>query len=674
MAAGISDGVEQDYNLLTQPETYVKLTGGRGRPGQITNPLRVLERLDKELLDDWSEFLPELEMMTWNRRALGLGIFHFPHPRSWHFRSLHPCNLILPKKAKLNPETWAWCAVKTEFQITDLLKRLTDREVSKSSGWKIENVEKTIEEFAENGGRDWVTSARETPELFADTISDDLWFGHENGTAIEGFIFYVKEWSGKVSEHLLVSKDGIGFLYSGIGRHERMADVLALYPLALGQGSMERVRGYGLQMLPFHDLENQIMNHSVDVTMIASGLIFSGGGGDDYKRLREEVHINGPLMTIPDGLQLSQQSFSNPTAGLVGLRREFERLGNFRNRSFGGAEYGQRTPEESATGARLRHQEASSSRTYEIARLYQQSGNFHRIRVNRYIKGGMMNGDPGSEEVAKFMTLAQADGVVADDILGIRRITARTIFGDGDPNNQFLALMDLKEKVPSLPLSGQDTFWRQAFLARLRDVDLVNQIFGSGDPEQDRLLKFQSWHAQIENDVFEGSDTRVVQQDTDNPLIHSGEHTVYAEEVVARLDRREIDEVAALQRLMRAQAHTSGHLQRLLADPLAQPQAKDLTRRWANLQNRIRQLGQQIEAKREKDKAAQLEELRNPQPSVKDRETVMTEQVKRAAAIEKAKLEMQFAEDLHNTKKRMLLSGELGAKQEEALAAIPVAG
>jgi len=502
-------------------------------------------------------------------------------------------------------------------------------------------------------------------------MSDDLWFGHENGTAIEGWIFYVKEWGGKVSEHLLVSKDDIGFLYSGIGRHERMGDTLALYPLALGQGSMERVRGYGLQMLPFHDLENQIMNHSVDVTTIASGLIFTGGGGDDFKRMREEVHINGPLMTIPDGLTLSQQSFSNPTAGLVGLRREFERLGNFRNRSFGGAEYGQRSPEESATGARLRHQEASSCRTYDIARLYQQSGNFHRIRVNRYIKGGMMNGDPGSEEVALFMTLAQGEGVTAGDILGIRRVTARTIFGDGDPNNQFLALMDLKEKVPSLPLSGQETFWRQAFLARLRDVELVNRIFGTGDPSKDKLLKFQSWHAQIENDVFEGSDTKVIQQDGDNPLIHSGEHTVYAEEVVARLDRGEIDDVSALQRLMRAQAHTSGHLQQLLADPLAKDMAKDLTRRWANLQNRIRQLTQQIEAKRERENAQQLEELRNPKPSVKDMETILTEQVKRVAALEKGKLEMVHAVEIHDLKKQLLQSGQLSAQQESVLAGMP---
>ena len=193
-------------------------------------------------------------------------------------------------------------------------------------------------------------------------------------------MFYVREWSGRVSEHLLVNKDEIGFIYSGLDRHEPMADVLALFPLSLGQGYVERIRGYGMQMLPFHDLENQVMNHSVDVTMLASGLVLQSGQGDDWKRLRDEVHVNGPITSLPDGFTIGQQSFANPTGGLLALRREFERLGNFRNRAFGGAEYGQRSPEESATGARLRWQEANSVKTFEIARYYRQLSNFHRVR------------------------------------------------------------------------------------------------------------------------------------------------------------------------------------------------------------------------------------------------------------------------------------------------------
>jgi hypothetical protein len=36
-------------------------------------------------------------------------------------------------------------------------------------------------------------------------------------------------------------------------------------------------------------------------------------------------------------------------------------------------------------------------------------------------------------------------GVTDEDIKSIRTINVRTILGDGDPINQFLALMDLKE-------------------------------------------------------------------------------------------------------------------------------------------------------------------------------------------------------------------------------------
>ena len=667
MAAGISDGVEQDYNLATQPETYVRLVASARQPGRVVEPVRELERLDKEMLDDWSEFLPELEMMIHNRRALGLGVMHFPKPNSWHFKSLHPCNLVLPKRAKLNPETWAWCALKTEFDIVELLGRLADRQVSTSAGWQLAAVEKTIEEFAQNGGREWVASIRDDPEGFIyDLQTNDLWFGQENGTAIEGWIFYVKEWDGRVSEHLLVNKDDIGFIYSGVGRHASMADLLALFPLSLGQGHMERIRGYGMQMLPFHDLENQVMNHSVDVTMMASGLILKGGG-DDFKRLREEVHVNGPFMALPGDLELAQQSFGNPTAGLIGLRREFERLANFRNRSFGGAEYGQRQADESATGARLRWQEANTSRTYEIARFYKQLGNFHRIRVSRYLFGSMTERDPGGAAVRALFEEAARAGVTLEDVKSIRRVVARTVFGDGDPINQFLSLMDLKEFFPRLPASGQRLFVRMAFVARLRDNELATELTGPADSGLDRELSFQQWHARIENDVFEGSDTRVDPMENDNHLIHAGEHTIYAEEVVARLREGQMSEEDALPRLMRADAHTRPHLAALLSDPFAQLEAKDLTRRWADLQNVIRQLSQQLAEKRERQQAEQLEELRNPQPTVKERETIMTEQMKRAAVMEEAQMRMRQMAELHALKMRMLKSGQLSKQQVDFL-------
>jgi hypothetical protein len=671
MAAGISDGVETDYNLATQPETYVRMIGA-SQQGRVVEPMRILEQLDKEMLDDWSEWLPELEMMIHNRRALGLGVFHFSKPNSWHFKSLHPCNLILPKRAKLNPETWAWCALKTEFEITDLLARLGDKEVSAKSGWKVAGVEKAIEEFAQNGGRELIASINNDPEGFIyDLSSDDLHFGHENGVSIEGWIFYVKEWDGSVSEHLLVNKADIGFIYSGIGRHKRMGDIIALFPLSLGQGHIERIRGYGLQMLPFHDLENQVMNHAVDVTTIASGLILNGGSGDDYKRLREEVFINGPIMTLPEGMTMAQQSFGNPTPGLLGLRREFERMGNFRNRAFGGAETGSRNQEESATAARLRWQDANSVRTYEIARFYKQLGTFHSIRVMRYLRGGMTEADPGGAELKVMITEAGLQGVTSEDVAGIRRVVARTIFGDGDPNNQFLALMDLKEFFPKLPPSGQRLFMRMAFIARLRDVDLVNEAMGPETGGQDRELSFQRWHAAVENDVFEGSDTRVDPMETDNHLIHAGEHTVYVEEVVARLDRGEITEDVALPRILRADAHTSPHLAALAADPFAQFEAKDMMRRWADVRNRARQIAQILERKQEEERNRQMEELRNPQPNVKDRETILTEQVKRAAELEKKRMEMEHEKELHQLRISLAKSGALTKAQSDILKQAP---
>jgi hypothetical protein len=155
MESGVNEGAEIDYNLATQPDTYVKL--GSRNPDMV-DPLAVIEHEDKEVLESWEEWLDELEMMVHNRRAHGMGIFHFPHPMGWHFSSLHPGNLILPPKAKKNPGKWPWFAIKTEFQITDLLARLEDVEASTVVGWDVSGIRKAIVKFGQQGGAQMVSS------------------------------------------------------------------------------------------------------------------------------------------------------------------------------------------------------------------------------------------------------------------------------------------------------------------------------------------------------------------------------------------------------------------------------------------------------------------------------------------------------------------------------------
>ena len=672
MKAGINDGAEIDWNLLTQPETYIRLVSRSARPG-IGDSMAILERLDKEMLDGWTDWETELEMMVHNRRSFGLGIFHFPQPYGWHFRSLHPANLILPPRARANPDSWAWCGIKTEFSIVDLMERLETPLPAKKLGWNIENIRKALAKFAADDGKAaWFQSLCNDVEGYIHGFkANDLLVTHENKSKLDGYIFYVKEWNGRVSEHLLVNDDEIGYLYSGVGRHKSMADLIALFPLQLGQGYIERIRGYGLEMLPFHDLENRALNHGVDTMMITSGLLLQSKQGDDWKRLQEGVFLNGPFVGIPEDLTLMNPQFGSPAQGLLAMQREIERRGNFRNRSFGGADYSNRDPEQSATAAKIHYQQGTASRTYEVARLYRQAQNFHRIRVMKMIDPNLTTRCPGGEVAIAMLKEAMSKGVSPDDIASIKGVKARTIFGDGDPVNQFLALMDLKEFFGKLPASGQRKMQRHVFNARLRDPELVRELMGPDKPQDDPEFTRQRWRAQVENNTFETSDTRQDLADGDNHLIHAGEHTIFAEEVMQRLKAGILAEEDALQRIMRAQSHTEGHLAALAADPFAVNELKDLRRRWADLTNSNRQLAQHIQAKKQQEQARAIEEMRNPRPSVKDQETMLTEKAKRQAIAEETALNIQLRKEKHAAELEMLRSGAITKTQLDIINSLP---
>jgi len=665
MEAGVDEGCEIDYNLATQPDTYVRLLSDNPDFAML---LEGVEAEDKRTLDEWGEWLYELEMMVHNRRAHGYGIFHFPHPLGWHFASLHPGNLVYPPQAKTNPDAWPWFAIKTEFKITDLLERLADVEASTAMGWDISAIQKVIIKFAENGGQQVVSQIERSVENYVlELRANDIAFAQENKNTIPGWIFYVAEWDGGVSEYFLTVDSQAGFLFKGVKRHEKMSDVIALFPLSLGQGYMERLRGYGVKMLPYHDLENQTRNKFVDSVMISSGLIIQGQEGDDWQRLQAEVRQYGPYTYMPDGIKIQSQSFGNPSAGLVALNREMERVGGQRNRSFGGADHSQRTPEMTATQSRMLWQGESKAQTNEVARFYKQLSHFHMLRFRRMFNPRLTVNDPGGPQAMAMMRRLIDKSITLDVLATIHTVKARTIFGDGDPVNQYLAMKDLEPFFGRFTEDGKKAYTHHVVAARIGDKDFAAQLTG-WKVKDDRNAAQARWQAQLENNTFETSDTKQDLGDRDNHLIHMGEHTVYAEEVVARLDGKDITEAEAYQKIGRTWDHVQQHLVLAGQDQFLAETSKDIARRWAALTNRHRQLGQHLQAEQQKAQRQQLEEMRTPQPNVKETEVRMTEEIKRNLAMERHKREMELLEQRHELEMRLLAQGKAVEQQGKLLA------
>lgn len=649
MEASIDSAVSPFVNLLTEPEPFVKFSSTADIPN-LHHALSELAKADAEMLKDWPEWIYEAQKMVHNRVAHGLGIFYWPQPHGWHFQSLHPGNLIVPPKAGLNPERWPWFAIVTEFEVPDLMAKLSDKEVAMDQGWNVPAVREAIEKYRLGIGNRWPVNLDVDQAVHGFSHGSNMGVFDESMT-IKGFIFYVRETDGTVSEHWLTNQDEVGFLYERKKRQSRMSRVISIFPHGLGSGYLSKVRGHGIKSLPYHDLENRAFNHSIDVTFLSSNLMLRGNG-QDLHRLPEMVF--GPVTLIPDDLTLEQQSFGNPAGGLVQLYREMNAMRAGRNQVFGGNVDVSPNVDRTASGARMRYQEQTGIRNHDVARFYLQARMFHRTRWERIVDAEASESDPGMAEALEMLQRAVDRGCPPEAIMGIYRVNVATVFGAGDPVNQFLAMMDVKELYGQLTPTGRKVYARTALNARLGDPDLVDQLVGKVDSLMDETDSRHRQIAQGENADFQSSDVRIDAAETDNHLIHCGEHTVFAEDTLGQLAEGVISEEDAFRTVSRVQAHIGPHLEMVASDPLSQAEAKDLQRRWADIVNTLRQLAQKLEAKRQRQQQEQLEELRNPRPSVKDQEIALTEELKRQSIVRETDAKIAIMERESGLRQRQM--------------------
>jgi hypothetical protein len=639
MEAGIDSAASPFVNLLTEPEPFVKFASTAKIPN-LHHALTELARADAEMLKEWPDWIYEAQMMIHNRVAHGMGLFYFPQPHGWHFQSLHPANLITPPKAGLNPERWPWCAVVTEFEVSDLLAKLADKEEAANQGWSATAVRQAIEKYRLGDGARWPHNL-DVDQAVHGFSNHTLMGVFDEAMTIKGFIFYVREADGKISEYWLTNQEEVGFLYQRQKKQSKMSRVISVFPHGLGSGYLNKVRGHGIKSLPYHDLENRSFNHSIDVTFLASNLMLRGNG-QDLHRLPEMVF--GPVTVIPDDLTLEQQSFQNPAGGLVQLYREMNAMRAGRNQVFGGNVDVSPNVDRTASGARMRYQEQTGIRSHDVARFYHQVRMFHRARWDRIVDAEASDSDPGMPEAREMLQRAVDNGCPPEAIAGIYKVNVVTVFGEGDPVNQFLAMMDVKELYGQLTPTGRKVYARATLNARLRDPDLVDQLVGKADALIDEADSRHRQVAQGENADFQSSDVRIDVAETDNHLIHAGEHTVFTEDTLGQLREGAISEEDAFRTVSRVRAHVGPHLEMVASDPLSQAEAKDLQRRWADITNSLRQLAQKLEAKRQRQQEEQLEEIRNPRPSVKDQEVALTEEVKRQSILRETETKISIME------------------------------
>ena len=627
------------------------------------------------LLTESDFWVFEIQKMCFNMGSTGLGILHFPEPNDWTFESQPRCNLIYPVRAGLNPSKWKWMAIRKNISIVELIAKLDPdcEEEVKKLGWKLDSIRKLLKNCKE-----WkatgVTAASidQDPEAWVNALlENDLAFASDNNDDIKGFSLYVQEYNGKITEHLLVDDKEIGYIYDSAEEYDSMTDFITLFPLSLGQGYLEKVRGLGHRILPHNAVINDMTNRSVDLSILCGGLKLKGTKEDTLRNVNQ-LMFGGLVTMIPEDMSLDQKSFGNPAGDLLTMAQVIRDQREANKRVFGGANAG-RQEEITATHAKLKYNEDTKGAGYETDRFYKQMTLHHRAvwrRLQYFAKedeGAVPCG--GKKAALNFWKELKDAGVTEEDLKVIRSVHANSLFGDGDPNQVFMALQDIGPMMPSLPISAQRQYMKMMIAARTRKPYLAEEWLPS-QSKPDREQSKQDWRTSVEQDGFENGSPMPVQED-DITTIHATNHTAWAEGVLENYNNNVLSPADALKRLILVRDHTDYHMVLLAKSRSDKALLADLGTRWKNIMNMMRRMEQQVKDQQQAEQARQLEELRNPSLSVADRETQMTEEFKRAqiAQTEAAKRQEEAATQRH--RRDVMSQAALTGIQLKAISSAP---
>lgn len=647
MESRVDEIVETYYNLANGGRTFLKFHT-RAQGPQVTRALDILANEHKIMWDSWNGRQELMEQLVMNRSIYPFSAVYYDFPVGWHARALHPRNLIYPARASTDVDSWFWCAVATSFEAWQLLAKLKDADKARDVGWKPDKIRQACEFFCKENAS--LISSLGTNITWANVgweqiEQNDLAF---NDT-IPAFILYVKEWDGKISEHILVNHAQVGYIYSKVAKHERLSEVLRIFPHAIGSGTLDSVRGYGTKTLTYHDALDRLTNAEYDTALITSSLILQADGGTTLDKLSETIINNGGITALPSGFSPAQVNFRDSAAGIRLLHQKLSaQLSRNAPALVGDVEIGEY--EKSQREAAMLYQTQLQLGLFKVDRFHEQMNGFgetHWKRLLACLKA--QDEDNGVKEAKQFFELVARQGATPDVVASIYRVTHRIGGARGNRVNAQIGMDRARQYIGMFSEEGKRDFAKRDIALSLDSEDEAHAwLGGMGVPDIDSE---QANKAMVENGTIAAGQP-VVAAGTDVDLIHMGQHTGFVAAEIGRCEQGQLDPRVCLRTIGLAQQHVQPHFQRLAMDKYAVEQTKELMSTWSQFENQRRMLEQQVAKQAEEAQLRQIEAARTPQVDPKDLQKFNAGQMEMAQKDEEHQQRMRHKEQEHSLKMR----------------------
>lgn len=619
------------YDVFHEVPTYATIVTGVEDHNDdrysriITEEFHTLLKED----DDWDY---NIQLSQEEMVLIGCGPMWFSDADDWRSEAGLAGDLLLPERAKSNPNKWEEAARIVSYQPSELYRRIMHPKEAREIGWNVEAVKKAIVDAHPKSSETGEASSWEWHEQQIKNQSHDYDGG---STTIEAYHYFVREFPIKDDPEggithcigLRAAADSGGtsaYLFKSERRFSNWRQLVHPMYYATERGGFHHsVTGMGVKMYAAMEYENRLLCNLADKTFAPDAIFrpISGSAQQAFSIARYgeygQVSAGYDVIQIPqvrrieDGIAFRREISRNTASNLSQYRQDL-----------------QKSEGNPATATEIVHeasQQAKLGKT-QLNRYYEQLDWLLAEKYRRAAKPGLNPNMPGAKKALEFQERCRKRGVPAIALRKVISVKATRITGQGSEFMRQQNLEFILSMVAMLPEKGRDNLIQDVIAARAGQV-MVKRYYpmppADQQPDTDHHALATLQIAAMKEGVAP------IVTGTQNSMVYAQLFLQVAAESIAAAVQGKVDPAQALAFVEVAGPAIGKHLQKLSADPSRKAaftalndQFKRLAQMTEQLEKRYQQQQmQQQKAMQTKRRAAAVAQQMDPETQLKAAET-----------------------------------------------------
>lgn len=652
------------YDLFAESPTYFQVEVEEEDNEKRNRYSQTVTHKFDDMLKAWSGFDWNVQRAVHDMVAFGPGFVMWPDATTWMFTAIQQSKVLVPDGTPSDPEQLELLVIRQELPVCELYRFIRDPKVAAQVGWNVTTTMQAIMKAAPSTVTDvstydyerWQEQLR-NHDLYDSVRSDVIKICH----------VYVKEFSGKISHLIVEERNAVeqrarptlqkkqkqlktDFLFKRFERYNCFREVINPFFYSIGNGTWHSIKGLGVELYPFIEINNRLNCSIVDNAFINLSVLMQATSG----RSEQETALMqlGNLTILPANMEIRQWGLAGRMEEALATERSFSQklennTGQFRRtmRLSGNPE--------TATGRTIDEQKQASLNKSAVNRFYAQLDNLalevYRRATNFNLVPERDGRGPNSMAI-EFQRKCLDAGVPKICMKKIRFVRATRNTGNGSVFLRQQTILQTASLSPMFNEQGKQN-WLDDSIAVLAGAENVERW----NPKQNLSPNLQNERAfaMLENSAL-ADGSPVMMTSTQNDFIHATTHMQAATEALNSVPEGG-DPMRVLGFLEVVGQHTALHVQRISTDPLRKQEAgilmqqlKQLAQHTDQLRSQLQQLQQQQMAEMQKRQEMMARQAEKTQQVMTDEQLRQYETVNKVQlSREKANAQMQMKEDRH---------------------------